>query len=127
LQPFLIRCLAAQMPLLTEFIYSLKPEEMTDIRRSGLQKTRTGMFGAFVGALQCLSTAQLRDSYRLNLLESLAETASVFAPLLHLTERKQILNLAEAVRPTLPSNLHVYLAKITQAMSDLRCQGLCSF
>ena len=127
LQPFLIRCMAMQIPLFNEFMSSLKPEERTDVSRAGLQRARLGMLGVYIGGLQSIISADLSDSYRLNLLESLAETAPAFVTFLPLDARKQILELAKAALPTAPSNFQLYLTKITEAMSDLRCEGLCSF
>jgi len=44
LQPFLFRCVATEIPLLTQFAQSLKPEEFTDIRGTGLKNARNGTF-----------------------------------------------------------------------------------
>ncbi len=127
LQPFLVRCMATQIPLLEVFVSSLKPEEMTDIRRAGLQKARMGTFAMYVGVLESARATSLGESYRQNLLEALAETASAFAPSLQLTERSRILDFVKAVRPIAPSSFDLYLGKISEAMSDVRCDGLCRF
>ncbi|MDB6157855.1 MAG: hypothetical protein JWO04_1561 [Gammaproteobacteria bacterium] len=55
LHPFLIRCLAKEVPPITEFMLSLKPEQFTGERRKGLEQVRTGMVELFVGALQSVS------------------------------------------------------------------------
>jgi len=38
----LIRCLAKQIPLLGDFVVSLPPPELTDVRRAGIQGARQG-------------------------------------------------------------------------------------
>jgi hypothetical protein len=127
LQPFQIQCMATGIPLISEFVESLKPEEMTDVRRDGLKKWRYGVFGMYVGWLQSINNPQLSKSYRLIILQSLADTASAFAPSLQLPVRKQILDFAKSVQSVSSNDFHLPLAKIIQAMSDMSCEGLCAF
>jgi hypothetical protein len=42
LQPFVIRCLATQIPLLTQFIKTLPLEQLTSVRRDGLKQMTGG-------------------------------------------------------------------------------------
>jgi hypothetical protein len=127
LQPFQIQCMATQVPLMREFVESLKPEEMTEVRRDGLKQWQNGMYGMYIGCLQSINNSQLSKSYRLIILQSLADTAEVFAPSLQLAMRKRILNLAKSIQSITSDDFQLPLAKIIQAMSDISCEGLCAF
>ncbi len=125
LQPFLIRCLGKEIPLLTEFASSLKPEELTDIRRAGLKQAQQGMFETLYGALQIASNSSLKESYRMRLLRAIADNARQFSSLLTLPVRQQVLTLARSTSETAPTALRKYLKEIGDAMSDRNCIGLC--
>ncbi len=127
LQPFTVRCMAKQIPLITEFLQSLKPEEFTNVRREGVKKMREGMFGSYFGFLQITNNLSLKESYRANLLKAISETATLNSSILHLKERRQILDLVIAIKDKASDSMHSHLEKIAQAMSQTGCEGLCKF
>lgn len=128
LQPFLFRCYAKQIPLLGEFIATLKPEEFTATRRGGLQQARNGIFEAYYsGVLIASGPAFLKESYRIKMLQTLAETAPQFASLMQLTARRKMLEIVNPSQDTVSDALKVHVRKIADAMSDTTCTGLCRF
>ncbi len=127
LQPFLIRCLAKQIPLLGDFIVSLPPAELTDVRRGGVQGARQGAFGAFYGFLQVANHRALKDSYKEAVLRVMADTAPQYASFLPLTTRRQVADVAASVSTVVPGRLRGYVEQILRAMKDTRCEGLCRF
>jgi hypothetical protein len=126
LQPFLFRCLASQVPPLTEFILSLKPADFTAVRREGLLGARSGLMQIYVGALRVGSEGQVRDDYRHAVLEALAETAATFASIVELPTRRKVHEamLVAASKATGPDKLH--LTRIATAFGDVRCDSLCA-
>jgi hypothetical protein len=126
LQPFLLRCTAKEIPLLAEFAQSLKPEQLTDVRRAGLRQARDGMFKIYYGALHASNDPTYKESYRAKILQSLAEVAPQNASALQPDARKQIAALAKASQPKSSLLLYGYLQKMADAMTTTRCDGLCA-
>jgi len=126
LQPFLFRCLAKEVPLLTEFVRLLKPEDFTNVRRAGLQEARNGMFNIYYGALQASSDLAYAESYRTKVLQTLAEVTPQYASVLQPQARKQITELAASSVMKASPSLRDGLQKIVAGMSDPRCEGLCA-
>lgn len=127
LQPFQNKCMAKQIPLLEEFSSSLKPEEITPIRRAGLQKMRQGVFQVFYGTLAGINNSELSESYRTRVLHALAVNASVYASVLPPIARQQIFDLAFALDEKASSKYHADLSAIVTAMNDDQCKGLCAY
>jgi hypothetical protein len=127
LQPFLIRCLGKEVPLMTEFADGLKPQELTDIRRTGLKQGQDGMFRTVYGALQIASNSSFKESYRTGLLRAIADNARLFSSVLTVPVRQQVLALARSTTETAPQSLRKYLGKIADAMSEPSCVGLCKY
>ena len=125
LQPFLVRCMAKQIPVLTEFMLSLKPEEMTETRRAGLQKARNGLVNAYYNFLQMANSSELKESYRNKVLQAMAETAVQYSSILQLDARRKIFDIAKLGQANAPKTLRVYFKKIVNAMAEKSCEGLC--
>jgi hypothetical protein len=64
LHPFFVRCTAKEVPPIAEFTVSLKPEQLTEERRKGLEQVRTGMVELFVGVLRCVNDSKYDERYR---------------------------------------------------------------
>ena len=126
LQPFLFRCLAQEVPLLTQFARSLKPEDFTDVRRAGLKQARDGIFNVYYGALQAASDSAYTESYRARVLQTLAEVTPQYASVLQPQARKQLAALAASSEMKASLLLRDDLQKIVVGMSDPRCGDLCA-
>lgn len=126
LQPFSVRCMAREIPLLGDFVASLKPNEFTYVRRAGLRQARTGIFETYYGFLQAANDSSLKESYRARLLEALSETAKPYSSILQLAARQQVVGLAKMVQRNASASLEPHLASIIDAMSSSACTGLCN-
>ena len=127
LQPFSLRCGAKMNPLLTEFLLSLTPEELTDIRLAGLKQTQNGTMNSLFGVLLMSNDPTLKISYRSLMLQAASEAAASNATILPLTARRKIVELAKSAQPNAPEEFHNALEGIVDAMSDTRCEGMCRF
>jgi hypothetical protein len=127
LQPFMIRCVAKQVPLLNEFAASLRPEEFTENRHAGLQRFRNGVFAIYSSVLQTTNNSLLRESYREKVLQAVAENSALYSSTLKPEERRKILDLAKSSQAATPGFLQKYFDKITYAMAEVSCDGLCKF
>jgi hypothetical protein len=125
LQPFLFRCLARQVPPITEFILALKPVELTAVRRQGLSQMRSGIVQTYAVALGVATEARCNKEYRLALLLSLAETAGSFATIMQVSDRKRIADSLSAASLTAQEPCKVWLDKIASKFYSRRCEGLC--
>jgi hypothetical protein len=127
LQPFLLRCLAKQIPLLNDFIVSLPPAEFTDVRRAGVQNTRQGAFAVYYGFLQAANNRGLKEPYKEAVFSAMAENAAQYASILQPTTRRQVADVAASMSAVVHGRLRDYIEQILRAMKDTRCEGLCRF
>ena len=126
LQPFLIHCVAAEIPLLEEFMHNLKPEEITSIRIDGIKKARTGMLQLYTGVLQTINNEKLKVEYRLELVKALSASTSSFARFIQVSEREKIINIASEYRSNTPEILESYLDLLIHEMEGKDCKNLCN-
>jgi hypothetical protein len=126
LQPFLIRCLAKEIQPMTQFMASLKPADLTDVRRQGLAQLRSGLLQIYSGALQAANETGYRDDYRIALLAALAETTVHFVSIIQLPERKQLHDLVTIASSKIGASYKVHLTRIANALSNDICEGLCA-
>lgn len=125
LQPFTIKCLAKVVPLLSGFVKSLKKEEITEIRLSGLRLAKTGMTGMFTGVLELASDPDLNPALKMVLVKTLTENADKFRSLLSIQVRQQIAGYISALLPTTETKYAEYFQKIQAEMSNTTCEDLC--
>ncbi|MBS1197770.1 MAG: hypothetical protein H6R18_1555 [Proteobacteria bacterium] len=125
LQPFLIRCMAKQAPLMNDFMLKLKPEEITEIRVQGIRQARNGTYNMYMGFLQSLNFKGIKASYRLKLLRALSETAERYSAILQPEARQKIGDFAKLVQLSAPEPFRSDLKTIIEAMSATACDGLC--
>ncbi|MDO8926873.1 MAG: hypothetical protein Q7U94_08190 [Sideroxyarcus sp.] len=137
LQPFTFRCLAKQIPLMAQFLASLPSEQLTDVRRAGARQMRGGISQMYLGVLQLANSNVYSFSYRIKLLEALAETAPVYSSALTPDARKQISDfafyaktIATLIPASAPSgdsaNVVKFLSQISDAMAGSTCEKLCA-
>lgn len=124
-QPFVIRCMATQLPLMNQFLESLRPEEFTDIRRKGALQARNGTLELYYGALTSVSDQRIKEGNRLRTLAALADTSSVFAESLPSDQRKLIADLANSASQSAAEALRKPLLAIQRSMSNPACSALC--
>lgn len=125
LHPFLIRCFAITVPLLSEFAATLKPEEFTKVRLEGLQQVRNGVLSIYYGHLQAINFPELGKSFKAKSVQALAEAAIPFATIIQPAARQQIVELATATQKSTSGEIARNLRKIIDAMSTTECTGLC--
>lgn len=126
LQPFLVRCMARTIPLLTAFARSLKAEELTEVRLEGLQRLKAGIFGIYYGVLLSSNCKELREANRLTLLSALAETAEQYSSAIHPTARRQLVVLATQAKEAATDGIRSQIDKLVEAMNSETCEGICN-
>lgn len=124
-QPFLLRCLAKEVPALERFMATLAPEEMTDVRKDGLKQARAGIFQIYVGTLQAANDVRYREDYRLALLSALAETSDRFVSIITPEVRRELLGLVRAAADQAQGPSEVHLGEIARQLADESCGSLC--
>lgn len=125
-QPFVLRCMAKQIPALESFVAGLKPDQMTDVRRDGLSKMRSGLLGVFTGTFNAVPDQRYQASYRLALATALDESAGEFVKLTQVPARKPIADGAAQVAVSMPSPYKEHLQSIASAFGNQACGALCS-
>lgn len=127
LMPFLLHCVSTQVPILTKFVDNLKPEQLTNIRRDGLNKMRRGLFRTYSGFIEMVGNPQTRESLRNTVFKALADTANNFAKVFSVVDRTQVLRLLETLDSKQPGNVQAALKRIQTAMQSKDCQALCKY
>jgi hypothetical protein len=125
IQPFLLRCLAKQVQPMVQFIATLKPAELTAVRRQGLAGARTGLLQIYTGALQAANDPRYREDYRLALLGALAETSVHFARILELPARKELRDSMKGAASKSAGAYKLHLTRIADSLNNETCEGLC--
>jgi len=124
-QPFLFRCLAAEVTPITNFMLALKPEEVTEVRRQGLAQLRRGIFMMLTGTLLATRNTGLREDYRGTVLAALAQVSEALASVTPLSDRQRIVAMAERSSSGAAPAFQPHLEKIAASFRDQRCEGLC--
>jgi hypothetical protein len=127
LMPYMLHCLSTQVPILTNFVEGLKPEQLTNIRRAGLSKMRKGVFRTYSGFIEMVSNPQTRESLRTKVFAALADTSPQFSSVFSVVDRTQILRLIETLDPKQPEFVKTAIDRIKVAMQNKDCQALCKF
>jgi hypothetical protein len=127
LMPYLLHCLATQVPILTKFVDGLKPEELTNIRREGLTKMRKGVFRTYTGFIEMVGNPQARRSLREKVFAALADTSPEFSSVFSVVDRTQVLRLIKTLDPKQPEFVKTAIDRITVSMQNKDCFALCKF
>ena len=123
--PFLIRCAAVQLPLLTQFLESLRPEEFTDVRREGALQFRNGIFGMYGEALTSTTDQRIKEGNLMRILSALADTSSTLAESLPEDKRKLIADFSTLAIQSASEALRKPLLTIQRSMQESSCSVLC--
>lgn len=127
LQPFQIRCMARQMPLVTQYIEQLKPEQITPVRLSGLEQGRKGIEAVFLGALISASDTLLTEHYRASVLKALDDAAAQLVPVMKPDGRERVEVKANSAMSSAPPSLQDYIKGISDSLRQSTCAGLCKY
>ncbi|WP_150119103.1 hypothetical protein [Massilia sp. NR 4-1] len=126
LMPMPVLCMGKQLPLLEQFLTTLKPEEITETRQRGIAMTQNGLLNSMLGALTGIGDPSVREENQLKMLNVLAEVAPVYAAALPLNNRSYITALARTALLNSPPAFTDALLRILAAMENMECTGLCS-
>lgn len=126
LQPFMIRCMARQVSPMSDFMASLAPQEMTAVRRKGLEQARNGFAQLIIGVLKNSNDARYNKTYRLAIIKALAESAPELVSTLPIKMRSRIQSVATAGSDSVSADFTPYMKQIYQALDSKECKGLCA-
>lgn len=126
LQPFMILCMAKQVSPMSDFMASLAPQEMTAVRRKGLEQYRNGLTQLITGALKNSNDARYDKAYRLAIVKALAEAAPDLISALSVKMRERIRTLAATNSDSGSADMKPYLERIYQALDNKECKELCA-
>lgn len=126
LQPFLLRCLARQLSALSQFVAKLRSDEITDVRKQGLARMRSGMTQLLLGVVAAANDSRYSEEYRLSLLEALAETSPVFAQSMEPAVRQQLYALTSAAASQAQRPYKRPLDQMERALGADSCNALCA-
>lgn len=125
LQPFVIRCLATQIPLLAQFIKTLPVEQLTFVRRDGLKQMTGGATTLVIGAITSVAEPQMSDDFKERTLMALVKSIGEFSAASTLPNRLKILQFIAQRRPDIPLLYSTQIALIEEALADQNCRDLC--
>ncbi len=123
---FLVRLFAAELAAVADFFGKLKPEEVNDVRRRGLQTMRLGMTELVSGAALFLRSPGLRPENRAVLVESFAESGQALADGMTPTDRAAMMAQVDTIMPSLTELERARLGVFRLALAGRSCTGLCS-
>lgn len=126
LHTFQLDCMGKQVSLLGEHLASLKPEDMTPIRRAGAQESRNGAFGTYYGFLKAVNDAEVDEPHAAHIMAALARNAVQYASVMQPAQRQQLVGFMESGRIKASLVLRPHLEKIMAAMSSSECTGICA-
>lgn len=121
-----VRCMTAHLPFVADFAAGLKPEEFTEIRRSGLEKMGHGLANAVFGlATQPLvpgSTPANSQAAMDAAVRYAADAASVTTP----AYRATILSKMDQIAGRYPAAYRPAFLKVHAAFETATCEKLCA-
>ncbi len=125
LLPFSVRCLAAEMPLVTAFYEALPESEKTEVRKQGARQARDGAFSMYGGGISAAVDERISPAHRMRLLAALADTADLYATMLAPERRADLMRLADAALSRVSEPFKPPLVRIRAALRDAECGMLC--
>lgn len=123
---FNLRCQARQMPLLAELTKNLKPEEMTDERRAGLEQMRKGLMQAYLGTAQSAGTPEIRFENRRQMMSAMADVTPSFSQVLDLERREAALKFWLMQAANMPPEFSTQYQQVITALRSTQCDIICS-
>ena len=124
---FSTRCMAKVTPLLVIFTKHLKPGEMTDIRRQGLEQTRQGLINMNIGTMTAAVDENLSTKNRRVQLDAEADTIGDTVGILRLEQRAQLLQAALEIRSKLTVEFIPPLDRLIEAYKRTDCTDVCTY
>lgn len=124
---FSTRCMAASLPALTAFSATLKPADITDVRRAGLKQLRLGAAQLVLGAVKSAAEPSVHPANQRLLLDAVADGAEVFAEALQADQRAGVLAAVRELRAGVPDALKPRVDEVVAAMGREGCTGLCAY
>ncbi|MEO7495550.1 MAG: hypothetical protein ABIT83_24450 [Massilia sp.] len=122
---FHYRCLAKELPLLTNFAASLPPAQFTPERKSGLAQARRGVFTSFVGIARSSAETALSLRNRREMFAVMTEVAPQYIQVLDLATRKQAHDYYNSLASAIPGEFDSQYRKIAKDLGAVTCEGLC--
>lgn len=123
--PFEVECFAKQAKLLEIYWRTLPEYGKNDNLAVGISRARSGIFQAYVGALQNLVDADFKADFHKALMEALAKTGPDYARLLPINERREVSKLAVLHIELAPLEYRRYYEGIENAFSSNGCDSVC--
>lgn len=127
LMAFSMHCMGYSLPPLEAFIAGLKPEDVTDVRRSGLQQMRTGVSNMLLGAMRSAIEPAIHSANQRLLMDASADVAQAYAKVLPVAQRATVLEAVKEARGAMPETLRPQLDRVAKAMQSTDCTGLCKY
>jgi hypothetical protein len=126
LMAFSLHCQAKSVPPLTEFVATLKSQQMNAARHQGLVQYREGIFKMCYGALQVSVDPAQKQPNRVRILRELADDAPQLASVLQPQARTQLIALIRTEQVKSSPLLDPHFKAIADAMGSTRCEALCA-
>ncbi|ULU27709.1 hypothetical protein DYST_04675 [Dyella terrae] len=126
-QAFAVTCAAQQVAPMNTRLTSLKPEELTTVRRAGAMQMRTGVFQMIAGGLMSEADTRLKLENRLKMLTALADNIDSLASVLPENMRSILAQSGLAGAKTVDPALKSANDKIVEGVVKHReCVGICA-
>lgn len=119
------RCMARQIPLTVDFVRTLRPEDLTEIRLQGLQQLRNGLLNTYLGMAHGISETPISLENRRIMFSTLAEVTPVLAQALDLARRKAALNYWVSQAANMPPGVETEYKQIVDALGATTCDDFC--
>jgi len=126
LQPFLIRCIGLQAPMLASFLADLPAAQRTPVRLQGARQFQGGAVSLVFGVLTAVPDVRLKPAHRATHVVALAGSIGPIAQALPVASRAQLLVVKRTATAEAPEDMMASLRDIDAALSDERCEGLCA-
>jgi hypothetical protein len=121
----LIRTAAAINPAMSNFIQTLPPEQMTDIRRAGLAQARLGFVQMLTGAAMTLRDSQYRANNQRMMTAAMAHSATAISEGLIPAQRNELITIIRTAVPKVTAEAKADLDAVLKALSQTACINLC--
>ena len=122
---FLVRTTAAINPALGNFVQTLPPEQMTEIRRAGLAQVRLGTVQMLTGAAMTLRDSQYRANNQRLMTAAMAHSAAAIAEGLRPEQRAELSTTIRTALPKVTAEAKADLEVVLKALSQTACINLC--
>jgi hypothetical protein len=123
---FSLRCMDKELPALTAFTASLKPDELTAVRIAGIEQFRSGAISLVVGAVQMLIDPDIGTEHKALMAESLADAADNLLSALTIVQRQSLADMARSSKDAVDAEYRAPLGKFIAGGDNRACNVICS-